>query len=172
MKWNDEKSEYLKSNYGKLPLVRIADHLDVSIKTVQNYSESLGLGGGVKRRWTKPDVAYLVANYSLLSTRLLSKKMRRTEMAICRKAKSLKLRKVISDKMPICADEKEYNPFVEREKEKERYLAIVKKIEELEAVYIQTFDSKLLQQIYALGAKVEAYEIREKLHKRKPDSAA
>lgn len=91
--WTDEHIEYLRSNYGKLATIEIANHLGKSYPSVKTKSNKLGLRTGKIKPWTEQDIEYMTANYPTTFMKDMCEYLDRSEKSIYMQAYLMGLKK-------------------------------------------------------------------------------
>lgn len=92
--WTIEETEFLKENYGEIPLEEIAQKLDRTIPSIKHKAERNGIKSKLKieRAWTDKQVQYLKENYKTHTNIELAKILNKTKVAIDLKANILGLK--------------------------------------------------------------------------------
>ncbi len=92
-KWNEEELQFLRENYGVLPLEEIAEKLNRTIPSIKHKAERNGIKSVCKseQRWTDEQVRYLIKNYKLKTNKELAKILHKTKVAVDIKANNLGL---------------------------------------------------------------------------------
>ena len=84
MEITEKQKEYVLTHYGIVDTKIIALHLNTTPEYVRTIANRYGIK--IKRQWTKEDMDYLRENWGETSLKVMSKKLKKTEIAIRTKA--------------------------------------------------------------------------------------
>ena len=89
--WTEEELNYIKDNYGKIPIKEISLKLNRSISSIKHKAERDAIKS--PREWTDEEIGYLKENYKTKTYKELSQHLNRTKSAIDLKINRLGLKK-------------------------------------------------------------------------------
>lgn len=90
-KWTRNEQAYLRNNYAKIPVKRIALHLDRSRTAIYDKARSLKLQSNW-RKWTEDQTMYLKRNYGKMLTKNIALHLNKSRSSIKNKIRRLNLR--------------------------------------------------------------------------------
>lgn len=96
-RWRPEEDEYLRRNFARLPIEKMAKDLCRGEKATYNRCYQLGLSKtgcrSSRKRWTQKEKEFLINNYQQLSNRQIGEKLGRSESGVMGMAHRLGIRK-------------------------------------------------------------------------------
>lgn len=91
IRWTNSMKEYVKDNYGKVPIEDMMEHLQVFSKgKIRRQAKFLGVAEKA-HIWTPEEEIYLTSNWGEVSIKRMAHNIKVTEYAILQKAHKLKL---------------------------------------------------------------------------------
>jgi hypothetical protein len=95
--WTDQEDEYLKHNYGLIPLNQITMHLDRSVYAVRWRASFLGLTEKSNQKsWSKDEMVFLAENASSHTYTELAALLGRSVSSVAHKISELKITQLYS----------------------------------------------------------------------------
>lgn len=93
--WIAEEDDYLRANYGIIPIREICQHLDRGKPSVAGRIGALGIRKNRPPNWSPAEIKYLRDNWGKVTPETLARKLNRSLTSIRIKSKRLKLGPVI-----------------------------------------------------------------------------
>jgi hypothetical protein len=94
--WTETDDEYLKDNYGNIPLVQICNHLNRSAYSVRWRASYLGIAllASTRKEWTKDEMVFLAENCATHTYQELAALLGRGLSSVAHKVAQLKITQV------------------------------------------------------------------------------